>query len=108
MTIVIATLGVNANVGQRPFFRSGDYWYRNVEFGRPMLDPKKGRRNGGVITDGFTYKQVVPDHYFGYYTTLGEYNQQFGTSISDRKSHGKPHVKTRHHHHALGHGAVGV
>lgn len=55
---------------EQPFFRGGDLWFRNVEFGRPMRDPAKGRRNGAPLAAGFTKKGKFEDHYFGYYTQL--------------------------------------
>lgn len=69
--------------GQNPYFRSGDYWFRNVEFGRPLLDGAKGRRNGGPVTDGYTFRGRVLDHYFGYYTTLDQYRK----NIKHRERH---------------------
>ena len=60
-----------------------------------MLDPKKGRRNGGVITDGITYGGVIPDHYFGYYTTLRAYHNQLNTSSHATKYY-TGRMKTKH------------
>mmetsp|Transcript_19738 Transcript_19738/g.28393 ORF Transcript_19738/g.28393 Transcript_19738/m.28393 type:complete len:207 (+) Transcript_19738:827-1447(+) len=62
-----------ATYGFRPFLRPGDRWMRNVEFGRPMVDPHKGKRLGVPIEPGFSVKQNFKDHYFGYYTSLQEY-----------------------------------
>jgi hypothetical protein len=60
-----------------PFFRAGDAWFRNVEFGRPMRDPSKGRRSGAPLDPHFTKKGRFEDHYFGYYTALGRFEPCF-------------------------------
>jgi hypothetical protein len=44
-----------------------------VEFGRPLVDPLKGRRNGAPLDPGFTKQGKFQDHYFGYYTKLNKF-----------------------------------
>lgn len=55
--------------GQSVYFRPGDFWFRNVEFGRAMSDPGKGRRGGKPVEPGFQMKWKNPYHYHGYYPT---------------------------------------
>lgn len=45
------------------YFRPGDYWYKNVEFGRPMNHPLKGRRNNRPAPDNFKYNHPSPYNY---------------------------------------------
>lgn len=53
--------------GEKVYYRPGDFWYRNPEFGRAMNDPGKGRRGGGPVEAGFQIPYKNPYHYKGYY-----------------------------------------
>lgn len=57
-----------ANVTGSPvYFRPGDMWYRNTEFGRLMTDGAKGRRGGVPIDPDFKVKPQNPYHYHGHF-----------------------------------------
>lgn len=49
------------------YFRPGDFWYRNVEFGRPMKDGNKGKRTKVDIAPGEKRILNHPYHYHGGY-----------------------------------------
>jgi hypothetical protein len=57
-----------ANITGNPvYYRPGDMWYRNTEFGRPMNDAFKGRRSGVPVEAGFKVTPSNPYHYHGYF-----------------------------------------
>ena len=51
--------------GEETFFRHGDFWYRNPEFGRPISDPAKRGRYGRPNPPNFRYNDGNPYHYHG-------------------------------------------
>jgi hypothetical protein len=46
--------------GEKIYYRPGDVWMRNVEFGRPMTYPGKGMRFDRPIPAGFVYSPKNP------------------------------------------------
>ena len=52
--------------GEAVYFRPGDFWARNVEFGRPMVDPDKRLNFDKPLSRGFVFEDGNPFHYHGY------------------------------------------
>jgi len=48
-----------------PYYRPGNQWYRNPEFGRRVGDPDKRGRYGRPSPEGFIFKDGNPYHYHG-------------------------------------------
>jgi hypothetical protein len=53
--------------GELFYLKPGDFWYRNVEFGRPLTDGSKGKRGGHAIEPNYETSYKNPYHYHGYY-----------------------------------------
>lgn len=47
------------------YFRPGDQWYRNAEFGRSVGDPDKRGRYGRQNPEGYTFHDGNQFHYHG-------------------------------------------
>jgi hypothetical protein len=66
---------------QPVYYRPGDMWYRNTEFGLVMNDGEKGHRNGAPVKENEMKSYNQPYHYHG---SVWPYEQQ-AKQFSSRK-----------------------